>query len=106
MEQLAKVHVVSGLFASGAARSFMNAQEYAAHARISPRSLSYAKQKMTEGIHYSRTGKRIRYHVAEADEFLSQAPPARVSAEADLKELARNEAKRRVAKATSGGREP
>jgi hypothetical protein len=85
----------------GALPKFMNAREYAAHARISPRTLSYAQQRMIEGVHFSRTGRRIRFHVAEADEFLSAARGAAASAAGDaasLIERARAELERRAAK--------
>lgn len=81
------------------APTFMGAQEYALHARMSRRSLDYVRQQMTEGVHYSRNGRRLRYHVAAADEFLSKTahnePPASTNGEDDLKELARQEASRR-----------
>jgi hypothetical protein len=85
--------------------TFMNVEEYAKHTVMSRRSLDYARQGMTEGVHYSRNGRRIRYHVVAADEFLSNKHGAQltgVSVETDLKELARQEAARRRPKPLTG----
>jgi hypothetical protein len=63
---------------------------------------------MTEGVHYSRAGRRVRFHVAEADEFISRnkrAQPHQAAESADLKELARKEAfRRRIKPASTGGK--
>jgi hypothetical protein len=78
---------------------FMNPKEYAEHAKISLRTLHYHRSDMTEGVHFSRTGRRIRFHVAEADAFMSAAKgeAAKVAAEhASLEELARAEAAHRA----------
>ena len=80
---------------------FMNAREYAAHARISPRTLSYPQRDMIEGVHYSRTGRRVRFHVSDADVFLSAAKGIAEGAAnnaARLAEVARAEIARRVPK--------
>ncbi len=82
--------------------TFMSAREYATHARMSARSLDYARQKMTEGVHFSRNGRRFRFHVSAADKFLAEQGRRKASAEAietDLKVLARQEAARRRPKA-------
>jgi hypothetical protein len=113
VEALKDPSVLEGLRAAlvpagigGALPKFMGAQEYAKHARMSPRSLSYARSGMTEGVHYSRTGRRVRFHVAEADEFLASVKSDKTGAEVgpdSIEALARSEAARRRAK-TSGGR--
>jgi hypothetical protein len=62
---------------------------------------------MTEGVHYSRAGRRVRFHVAEADEFVAkhQRPQPDPAPEgADLKELARREVARRIKPAPAGGK--
>jgi hypothetical protein len=87
------------------ATTFMSTEEYAAHARMSRRSLDLARPSMTEGVHYSRNGRRVRYHVAAADEFLSQQGREQTTAaasETNLKELARLEAARRRPKPSKG----
>ena len=99
IDQLAKAISAAGVAGSAALPRFMNTREYAQHARISARTLDYLRQGMTEGIHFSRTGRRVRYHVTEADEFVSARgrETPKVDASADLKELARREvAKRRL----------
>ena len=81
----------------------MGAKEYAAHARISARSLDYLRQSMNEGVQFSRTGRRVRYHVAEADDFIThqrRTPPTTPPPRDDLRELARREAARRPVKPT------
>jgi hypothetical protein len=97
--------LADALAARGASPSptprFMSVKEYAVRARISPRTLTTAQQRMIEGVHFSRTGRRIRFHVAEADEFLSAARGAAASAAGDaasLIERARAELERRAAK--------
>lgn len=89
------------------ASKFMTAKEYAQHARMSPRTLDLLRAKMEEGKHYSRVGRRVRFHVVEADEFIARVggkSPIVVASEAlDLKEVARQEASRRRAKAPPKG---
>jgi len=95
-----------GAATTGAPSKYMAAKEYAQHARISPRSLDYMRQSMTEGVHYSRVGRRIRFHVAEADELISRskrAQPHQATESAKLKDLARQEAARRRIKLASTG---
>jgi hypothetical protein len=95
----------SGL-STAALPTFMNTREYAAHARMSARSLSYATESMTESVHFSRNGRRLRYHVGPADDFLSKHrrdQTVAASNEADLKELARREAAKRQPKPRTGG---
>jgi hypothetical protein len=93
----------------GALPKFMSVKEFATHVRVSPRTLSYAQQRMTEGVHFSRTGRRIRFHVAEADAFLSAAKGAAAEAAADaasLAERARVEIARRSAKPAPAQEKP
>jgi len=105
--------LADALAARGASPSptprFMSVKEYALRARISPRTLTTAQQGMTEGVHFSRTGRRIRFHVAEADAFLSSAKGAAAEAAADaasLAERARAEIARRSSKNTSAQEKP
>lgn len=103
VEELRAALVPSG--SVGVLPKFMGAQEYAKHARMSPRSLSYARSGMTEGVHFSRTGRRVRFHVAEADDFLAKAGKGDAGTAVDpdsIEELARLEAARRRAR-TAGG---
>lgn len=91
----------SGAQPAGGVSRFMNTKEYASHARISVRSLDYLRRGMTEGVHFSRTGRRVRYHVAEADDFIAQVkrPSPGTQQHADLGELVRREAAKRRPKA-------
>ncbi len=85
--------------------TFMTAKEYAAHARMSARSLDYARQGMTERVHFSRNGRRVRYHVSKADQFLSEERQREGSVEAaetDLEALARQEAAKRFPQVGGG----
>jgi len=83
---------------------FMSPKEYAAHVKLSMRTLHYNRSDMTEGVHFSKTGSRVRFHVEQADAFLSAAKGiAAVAAKesASVVELARADAARRSLKAPS-----
>lgn len=104
LEKLAAAHAARGRSVDGSLPRFMSAKEYAKHARISPRTLDYERHRMTEGVHFSRTGSRVRFHVKEADDFVSQSKRGKrvlISEETELKELARKEAARRRVKPTT-----
>lgn len=96
------VEAVRGLATTATLPRFMSVKEYASHARISTRTLAYAMQGMSEGVHYSRSGRRLRVHVKEADDFIAQSTrtkkPAETSEKTDLAALARQEAARRKVK--------
>jgi len=86
---------------------FMSPKEYAAHAKLSLRTLHYQRSDMTEGVHFSKTGSRVRFHVAEADAFLSAAKGiAAVAAKdaASLVDIARAEASQRPLKSSPKGK--
>lgn len=99
------VEAVRGIATSATLPRFMSMKEYASHARISPRTLAYAMQGMTEGVHYSRSGRRLRVHVREADEVIAQSTRTRQTTETsektDLKAFARQEAARRKVKTSA-----
>jgi hypothetical protein len=73
---------------------FMSPKEYAAHVKLSMRTLHYNRGAMTEGIHFSRTGSRVRFHVEQADAFAAKDA-------ASLVDLARAEAARRTLKVST-----
>lgn len=82
--------------------TFMSPDEYARHARCSPRKLAYVRKHMEEGVHYSHLGRRVRFHVAEADAFLRQLSasdaPIDTSSEESIRRLARANAGARRSK--------
>jgi hypothetical protein len=84
--------------------AFMSVDEYARHARCSTRKLTYVRAHMEEGVHYSRIGRRVRYHVTEADLFLRRMNLRNVtlSATSDeaIRQLARLNASARRTKST------
>lgn len=96
------VEAVRSIATSATLPRFMSVKEYAAHAKISARTFSYEMANMTEGVHFSRSGRRVRIHVKEADEFIAQSDRARRAKEpspkTDLTALARQEAARRKLK--------
>jgi hypothetical protein len=86
---------------------FMSPKEYAAHSKVSLRTLHYQRIDMTEGVHFSKTGSRVRFHVEQADAFLSAAKGiAAVKAKdaASLVALARTEASQRPLKSSPKGK--
>ncbi len=105
---LAEVLAARGAAADGTLPRFMTTKEYATRAKVSPRTLSYEMQGMTEGVHYSRSGRRVRFHVKEADEFIAQSSRRRAKEaqeKVDLAALARQEAARRKVKSAAERKE-
>jgi hypothetical protein len=104
-QKVAEVLAARGAAANGTVPRFMNTKEYAARVKISARTLSYEMQGMTEGVHYSRSGRRVRFHVKEADEYIAQSKRMRATEQqpkVDLAALARQEAARRRVKSPEG----
>ena len=71
----------------------MTVAEYARHAKCSVRKLAYLRTAMTEGVHYSRVGRRVRFHVTEVDAFLrtlsSRERDSEVTGDHAVRQLAR-----------------
>jgi hypothetical protein len=84
-----------------AATKYMTVGEYAAHARLSDRTIRhFVKDDMEEGVHFhrdGRTGRRVIIHVEEADVWRASRSFA-PSHEQTVEDLATNEVLRRRAK--------
>lgn len=60
---------------------FMTIEEYAKHAKVSPRTIRrQIKDEMEEGLHFHRAGRKVTIHVQQADEWrMSRRPRARAA---------------------------
>lgn len=71
--------------------------EFAELMGVSSRTIAYDRKQMTEGVHYHRHGRRVLYHVPEAQEFI-RTYRGSLSRGADDERLAIDEVTRRRAR--------
>jgi hypothetical protein len=91
--------------ASGSGQN-VSEPEFAKLMGVSARTIANDRKHMTEGLHYHHHGRRVLYHMPEAQDFIRQSRGSS-SASVDVERLAMDEVNRRRARAAMkriGGR--
>lgn len=100
VKRLARVAGISILEAAPLpteSRRNLSRQQFAALMGVSVRRVDYHRTEMTAGLHFHRDGRRVLFHVPEAEDFVRQAV-ARGMPSDDIEVVAIDEVTRRRAR--------